>query len=405
MLSWEPSLIGSDAERARAAFVPTYEYLSRRVADGLQEFSLCGGAAGVAVSLHECEQITSEITGWQRPLRESVAALRTLRLAPGLWTGFSGITWARTHLLGPGRTSKIDSRLISWLTAGGPGAEEFDLVSGIAGIGVYALTLGQHEPGGELVELIVGRLAARAEPQKVGVAWATPQFRADRTTTGRLNLGLAHGQAGVVAVLASIAATPQPPSGTLELLGEAASFLTAQLIPRPSPYAFSQWIGPPRPPACPRLAWCYGDAGIAIALTKAASILGDSDTSRIASEVARRAAERSIESALVVDAGLCHGAAGLGHLFARLRQLTGEPSCAEAAHRWLMHAIALHLPEPAAGPFPMSWPANDGGRIWRADLSLLTGAAGAALALLSACSREEPTWDAVFLGGPIGPRE
>ena len=49
----------------------------------------------------------------------------------------------------------------------------------------------------------------------------------------------------------------------------------------------------------------------------------------------------------VVDAGLCHGAAGLGHVFNRLFQATGEQRLALAAREWF--SVALDMPaRPAA---------------------------------------------------------
>ncbi len=81
----------------------------------------------------------------------------------------------------------------------------------------------------------------------------------------------------------------------------------------------------------------------------------------------------------VVDAGLCHGAAGLLHVFNRLHQATGDGLLVDAARRWFEPALALPVPEDR----------------------FLEGRAGVDLALLAACTDVEPAWDRVLLlSGP-----
>ncbi|HEX8826294.1 MAG TPA: lanthionine synthetase LanC family protein, partial [Archangium sp.] len=101
--------------------------------------------------------------------------------------------------------------------------------------------------------------------------------------------------------------------------------------------------------------------------------------------MARRAAARLPEQTRVTDAGLCHGAAGLGHLLNRVAQATGDEALAEAARRWLGRAVELWRPSHEEGP------------------GLLTGAAGTGLALLAAVGEAAPGWDRVMLASLAGP--
>lgn len=78
-----------------------------------------------------------------------------------------------------------------------------------------------------------------------------------------------------------------------------------------------------------------------------------------------------------VDAGLCHGSAGLAHIFNRHWQATGERVFADAARRWFGRTLA-RIDHVSGGGF-------------------LSGRAGVALALLHAASAREPTWDRVLL--------
>jgi hypothetical protein len=92
--------------------------------------------------------------------------------------------------------------------------------------------------------------------------------------------------------------------------------------------------------------------------------------------VARRAAGRALERAGVHDASLCHGAAGLAHLFNRFHHATGDPVFEDAALRWLRATLSL---------------VEELERPW-----FLEGRAGPALVLLAACTEVEPAWDALL---------
>src|SRR5438093_719443 len=81
-------------------------------------------------------------------------------------------------------------------------------------------------------------------------------------------------------------------------------------------------VGPGITPAPTRVAWCYGDLGIAVALFLAARCVNESSWQNEALALARNVAGRPPEQSGVKDCGLCHGAAGVGHLFNRLFQAT-----------------------------------------------------------------------------------
>jgi hypothetical protein len=145
-----------------------------------------------------------------------------------------------------------------------------------------------------------------------------------------------------------------------------------------------------------RLAWCYGDPGVA-ALLGAARCAAEPAWECEALAIARRAAQRPPEQSGVVDAGLYHGAAGLGHLFNRLFQATGEPWLAEAARSWFARTLAMRWPGRGIGGYAARQLGSDGVPTWVADPGLLTGAAGIALALLAALTAVEPAWDRMLL--------
>ena len=111
----------------------------------------------------------------------------------------------------------------------------------------------------------------------------------------------------------------------------------------------------------------------------------------------RAAATRAPEDSGVVDAGLCHGAAGVAHLFNRMYQATGAPRLGEAAQFWFERTLALRRAGEGMSGFSAWMSAPDGEQGWVADPYFLTGAAGIGLALLAAVTPCEPEWDRVLL--------
>jgi hypothetical protein len=100
----------------------------------------------------------------------------------------------------------------------------------------------------------------------------------------------------------------------------------------------------------------------------------------------------------VRDAGLCHGAFGVAHLFNRIFQATGEERFAQAARLWIGEGLALRRRGLGVAGFSVWDVTTPGGPTWTAESGFLTGAAGIGLALLAAASEVEPAWDRLLLG-------
>ena len=107
----------------------------------------------------------------------------------------------------------------------------------------------------------------------------------------------------------------------------------------------------------------------------------------------------------VVDAGLCHGAAGLGHIFNRMYQATGETWLLKAATFWFKRTLDLRLPGEGVAGFLCYWRDDNKKPQWIEEVGLLQGAAGIALTLLSAATSIEPKWDRILLvsSAPLTP--
>ena len=140
-----------------------------------------------------------------------------------------------------------------------------------------------------------------------------------------------------------------------------------------------------------RLGWCYGDAGILALMSALAERFPMPGGNEPVLSWARKAAARSFEDSGVVDAGLCHGAAGLGHLFNRIYQWSGDELCYDAAIRWIMLAVALRQEFPDSGGHSLLQAPTQG---------FLAGSSGVGLAFLAATSSVPPVWDTLLCAHP-----
>jgi hypothetical protein len=334
----------------------------------------------------------------------AIAATEKTASTAGLYSGLTGLGWAIAHLRHCLPTldaepilGEMDDALLAHLEET-PWTGEYDLIGGLVGYAVYALERLPASAGVACLERIIDHVEQTAEHHPEGVTWWTdpkwllPETR-EKCPRGYYNLGLAHGVPGVIAVLGQICAAGIRVDRARRLLDGAVRWLLAHQ----SPDGFAHWIDADPAPKPARLAWCYGDPGVAAALLVAAHAVNEPAWEREARAIALRAAERPAELSGVKDAGLCHGAVGLGHIFNRMYQATGDSWLARAAREWFERALAMRRPGRGIGGFE-AWLANDrGSATYAADLGLLTGATGIALALLAATSTIEPTWDRILL--------
>ena len=409
MSSWTPILNDAPGERALDAVHEIAAALPNPASSELDNPSLAGGAAGLAILcayLARAGLDTDENAA--QFLEQALEAISTEPMGPSLYGGFTGIAWTAQHLQeqlldsdDEDPNEAIDEALIDYLGCA-PWEEDYDLVSGLVGIGVYAMERSPRASAIRCLELIVDRLNETAERKGDGVTWLTrpfliPEYQREQCPDGYYNLGLAHGVPGVIALLGGVCALGVAVEKARPLLDGAVAWLLRQRLMGEAQSSFSAWINPDNPERddC-RLAWCYGDAGAAAALHVAARALNEASWESEAVKLAERAAARKLERAGVRDAGLCHGAAGLGHIFNRFFQTTGKDIFLKAARYWFERTLLLRREGEGIAGFS-SFRIENGKEHWDDEPGLLTGASGIALALLAAATDVEPQWDRTLM--------
>lgn len=423
---WRPLLVGEPAQRALRIVRQIAVALRRQAAvDAASpsalpgQLSLGAGGAGIAIFFaYLAEAFPGE--GYEDTAVElvdqAVDGLDRLASRPALYGGFPGIAWVVEHLQGrlfdpsegdPG--AEVIAHVERYLGRS-PWRDDFDLISGLVGLGVLALERLPRPAGDRCLALAVARLGELCERDPLGTTWRTaPRHLTPEQLAihpdGHYNLGVAHGLPGVIALLAGAVAAGVAVDEARSLLAGAVDWLLAQEQP-PSAGSLYPYVAVPpggEPKPC-RLAWCYGDLGIAATLLVAARSVGEPVWEQRALAIARAAASRSLEASGVIDASLCHGAAGAAHLFNRLDQASPDPAFADAARFWLDQTLSMQRDGEGIAGY-LAYISDEHGQMgWQEDPGFLTGAAGLGLALLAATTPIEPAWDRVLLVA-IPPRQ
>jgi lantibiotic modifying enzyme len=427
---WQPILDGPGAEEifevigeiANALHHPPAAWIPRekvavepyRIARGA---SLAHGSAGIALFYSYLSLISNANPLFadeaDRFLSHACDALEEVSMDGGLYRGLSGIAWTVQHLQDffyenetddPETDPNIDiDRLLldHWSKP-----EKFDLWEGCVGLGVYALERYPRHDSKILLELLVEQLDRLATDSDKGISWFTsartlPQRVQSTYPNGFYALGIAHGIAGVISFLSRVHALGILPGTTGKLLEGAVSWLLAQKQSGPG-LLFPQLVLPPgnTPLTTGTFGWCHGDLGLAAALISAAGHTGEPSWRAHAIEAAHAAAgylNGSIQKRTYAEAVLCHGTAGLGHLFNRIYQASGIERFREEARQWFKYTLSIRKPGNGIAGFSKLGMNEDGELVEQYDPGFIQGAAGVGLALLAAATGIEPSWDRVML--------
>ena len=403
-----PLLTGAQAQAARDVVADVAATLRdpsiHDVDPALRGMDIGRGSAGAAVLFAELAAESGDEADAETSLAFLDRALEQAAEMPPnalLYPGTVGVAWALAYLEGrlidpDPDENDVDALVAQALSANWPSN---DLVRGVAGAGVYQLQRGRAG------DLLVTRLAEMATSTADGVTWWVDPAtclpdRAAAYPEGYYDVGMAHGQAGALAVLAHYLAAGV--ESARPLLHDATQWLLAQRLPDGAgPGRYPSLVSPgTHPNHGSRVAWCYGDPGVAVGLLAAGQALGDDAVVKEAVDTALDAATRRGEDAAVLDAPLCHGSLGLVHLFGRLYAQTGEERLADAARHWFDVALTQRRPgEPVAGWGMVRFEGDE--RRYEPVAGFLEGAIGVALACLAASSDRAPDWDLLLLAKPV----
>jgi hypothetical protein len=375
-------------------------------------------------------------TGWdaigKRHIEIAARAAERSSFGTGMFSGLGGLAFSAWQLSRGGlRYTRLLASLDNAIAAEtrvlaarvcnktGPSVGDFDVISGLSGIGAYLLCRrGQPAVDAALASTIDALTSLVLAPGPIP-AWHTPpdMLYDDKTREayphGNLNCGLAHGVPGILAFL-SLASMSGPSSPRVDrAIHVIADWLTANRfddewgINWPTAvsleYASDNGeadderrlrAGDPRASAGgpSRAAWCYGSPGVARSLWLAGRATGREDYADLAVAAMEAVFRRPIPARMIDSPTFCHGVAGLLAITLRFARETGAPVFIDASRALAGQVLGAFDPASRLGFRNIEFGDN------RTDQpGVLDGAAGVALALLAAATDVEPAWDRAFL--------
>jgi lantibiotic biosynthesis protein len=386
-----PVLRDNDAGRARAVafeIVAELEQLAPSANHGLK------GDAAIAFLLAQCERSTAADR-----LESALAGLAVEPVTISLFSGLPGVAWVLRNVCCEDDCEPIiahfDAAILRHLRVP-VCAERHDLISGLVGVGAYVA--GRHDDRAlELASLVLLHLEAAAIVDRTGACWRTPPHLLSPThrklfPDGMIDIGVAHGVAGVVGMLARFVECDIEVKRSRSLLDLSLQWLWDYL---PS----TEWeLKPHRSDVhsnLGRIGWCNGHAGVAAMLLHSGRVVGSPHVEAKALDLLRALATRTAEQR-IHDACFCHGTSGLAHVYNVAFQRTGDEQMRVEAERWLTDTLCRRRPGVGIAGY-QTLTADGRMTSWDTDTTLLSGVVGIALVLLAATEEQEPAWQRLFL--------
>jgi len=215
---------------------------------------------------------------------------------------------------------------------------EFDLFYGLTGLGALLL---RRSPGSDVLAGVLRYTVTLTKPHRHD-GLDLPGWWVDHnpdeilpTPGGHANLGMAHGAAGLLALLSLAAIRSCTVDGQHEAIAVLTDLFDRWRQDSPDGPWWPEWLtrddlatDRPARSGASRPSWCYGTVGIARALQLAA--IATHDPQR------QRAAEHALATSLsdarldqVIDPGICHGIAGIYQTAYRAAQDSRSPAIGE----------------------------------------------------------------------------
>ena len=318
--------------------------------------------------------------------------------------GLSGFGWALEHLEQKGHISHNTNALLedfdsalSDVLAFEMKKGNYDFLHGALGIILYFIS---RMPKNENVLPVLQRFVVQLHElaENLSTEWINWVSVVDvEKRTKWVNISLSHGMSSLVVLLSKLYIIKGIDREMVTtLLQRWVNFISMQEIDKDRYGSFFSNYIIENQVSKSRLAWCYGDLGVSMALWQAGVALHNETWKNKALEVLLFAAEkrRDLNENFVIDAGLCHGASGIGHIFYRMWWNTRMPEFKKAADYWFEKTLKMATHTDGLAGYK-SWHGEERG--WLNDCGLLEGIAGIGLALLTYYHEVEPKWDECLL--------
>lgn len=377
------------------------------------DWSFATGHAGVALAFEWLDRCYPS-EGWDVAAKTQLtAAVRCIeRMEPqsmpaGLFGGITGVAHVASLMSREGfRYQRLirdihvfadayTGRFITFIwNQAETAAAYYDLISGVVGIGVYGIGASRipvkNRLIGECLSYLIGarKNDLRSRYLISPLLIASPAMM-DAFPNGYVDMGMAHGLAGVLAFASLCQIQGYSYPGLHDFIAEVAEIVSlgSDVADDASWPAAVDLLGQALPA---RTAWCYGAPGLTRALRFAGDALKDRRMRRAAREHFEAAAQQPKAKTNLTSPTFCHGYAGV--LQCALRFANESPKGFDIK---VVNTLLEELLSYYDRACPLGF--RELGSEIQAGAGFLEGAAGVILVLLAASASVEPTWDRLVL--------
>lgn len=203
------------------------------------------------------------------------------------------------------------------------------------------------------------------------------------------DLSISHGISSIIGVLNKLYEFSEFRDEVRSMLQGAINFITDFQYNENSLSLYPSMISIKNNDNC-RLAWCYGDLGIAVVLFQSSYLLKSESLRKKALFILEFSCKRrNLEQNLVFDSGICHGSMGISQIFKNIFNKSNIITFQNTSNYWLDKGLELSISDDYTGV--KKW--NPPTKTFIPDLSLLEGSAGVGLTIISSLSTLNTTWD------------
>lgn len=365
------------------------------------------GAIGTALFFYHLNQVIpneSHHDNCLQYIKKSIEAIEKQQIGYTFCSGIAGIAWGLEYFSDKGLfeieeedfLSELDIHIFNHATNDIENNNVDFLHGGVGAIAYFLNRLPNIYAEGCLIKF-VNLLWEKAEKEKNEIKWKNVFNRdpSEPNIIKEYNLGLSHGIPSIIIILIKIYNKNIAASKCKELINGSIGWLLSQKLPESCNSIFPNSVGSTIEKHNSRLAWCYGDLGIAAILWQAGKILNNEAWEQEALGIMLHASERKdLFKNDVMDAGICHGTAGIAHIFNRFYWETKMPVFKETANYWIDKTLKMATYDDGLAGYK-AWQGEKLG--WMNEYNLLEGITGIGLSLISHISDEEPTWDRCLL--------
>ena len=268
-----------------------------------------------------------------------------------------------------------------------------DFMHGALGVGLYFLKKGSNKKSIlELIDFLYN--TAEFDVQKKVCKWKSV-ISAEKNIIG-YNISLSHGISSIIIFLSHVIRSGIIEKKVMEMLNGSVNYVLSQQIDIErfgSCFPSLSLDEKSYPITGSRLAWCYGDLGIAMALWQAGNTIKESKWIKKGLDVLQKSTQRlDISKNKVCDAGICHGSAGIALIYHHMYIETQLSEFKDATSYWLNKTLKFSQHEDGLAGYKTYFSDE-----WISDYSLLTGISGIGLALLSCIEEGSQCWDEMIL--------